>query len=109
MGVEFVTLQSLKDDAGTYYTNLIGSGSWKLESGKHAQIIALTTQLSKLKMEIQVLKSNTTSNKSSKGSTTDKSSASVKNYGNFEAWHLVKANNNTEFNMTEKGTKKFYW
>jgi hypothetical protein len=41
-GKEIVTPQSLMDDAGTYYTNLIGSGSWKLESTKHAQIIALT-------------------------------------------------------------------
>ncbi len=43
------------DDAGTYYTNLVSSGAWKLESGKHAQIIALTPQLSELKLELQSL------------------------------------------------------
>ena len=48
MDKEIVTPQSLMDDAGTYYTNLVGSGSWKLESTKHAQIIALTTQLDKI-------------------------------------------------------------
>ena len=31
MDKEIVTPQSLMDDAGTYYTNLVGSGSWKLE------------------------------------------------------------------------------
>jgi hypothetical protein len=55
MDKEIVTPQSLMDDAGTNYTNLIGLGSWKMESAKHAQIIALITQLSKLKMEIQSL------------------------------------------------------
>ncbi len=45
MDREIVTPQSLMDDAGTYYTNLIGLGSWKMELTKHAQIIALTTQL----------------------------------------------------------------
>jgi hypothetical protein len=52
MDKEIVLPQSLMDDAETYYTNLIGSGSWKMESTKHAQIIALTTQLSELKTEI---------------------------------------------------------
>ncbi len=107
MDKEIVTPQSLMDDAGTYYT-LIGSGSWKMESTKHAQIIALTTQLSKLKTEIQSLTKNA-SKESLKGSTADKPSSSPKNYGNFEAWHLIKVNNNTEFNMVEKGDKKFYW
>jgi hypothetical protein len=105
---EIVTPQSLMDDAGTYYTNLIGLGSWKMESTKHAQIIALTTRLSKLKMEIQLLTKNA-SKESAKGSTADKPFSSPKNYGNFEAWHIIKVNNNAVFNMVEKGDKKFYW
>ncbi len=52
MDKEIFTPQSLMDDAGTYYTNLVGSGSWKLELTKHAQIISLTTQLSKRKTEM---------------------------------------------------------
>jgi hypothetical protein len=100
MDKEIVTPQSLMDDAGTYYTNLVGSGSWKLETSKHLQIITLTTQILELKMEIQSLTSTHASNKSSKGS---------RNYGNFKAWCLVKINNNAEFNMLEKGDKKFYW
>jgi hypothetical protein len=108
MDKEIITPHSLMDDAGTYYTNLIGSGSWKMESTKHAQIIALTTQISKLKTEIQSLTKNA-SKESSTGSTADELSSSPKNYGNFEAWCLIKVNNNTEFNMVEKGDKKFYW
>jgi hypothetical protein len=107
MDKEIVTPQSLMDDVGTYYTNLVGSGSWRLGLSKHAKIIALTTQLSELKTEIQSLTKND-SDKSLKGSTADKTPASAKNYSNFEAWHLVKVNNNAEFNMVEKGDKKYY-
>jgi hypothetical protein len=74
-----------------------------LESSKHAQIIAFTTQLSKPKTEIQSLNKQA-SDESSKGTTADKPHTSTKNYGNFEAWHLVKVNNNAEFNMVERVT-----
>jgi hypothetical protein len=104
---EFVTPQLLMDNAGTYYTNLVGSGSWKLELSKNAQIIAFTTQLSELKMEFQSLSKN--SSEKSKDSTSDKPSSSTKNYGNFEARRLVKVNNGAEFNMVEKDGKKYFW
>jgi hypothetical protein len=107
MDKEIVTPQSLMDDAGTYYTNLVSSGTWKLESSKHAQIIALTTQLSELKTELHSLSKNAPDK--SKEPLADKSSSSAKNYGNFEAWRLTKVNNGAEFNMVEKGGKKFYW
>ncbi len=58
MDKEIVTSQSLMDGAGTYYTNLVGLGSRKLDSSKHAQIIALIMQLSELKTEIQSLTKN---------------------------------------------------
>ena len=104
MDKEIVTPQSLMDDAGTYYTNLVGSGSWRLESSKHAQIIALTTQLSELKTELQALSKNNKTKDSD-----DKTPSGEKKYGNFEAWRLTKVNNNVEFNMIEKNGKKFYW
>ncbi len=100
MDKEIVTPQSLVNNAGTYYTIIVVWGSWELETSKHLQIIALTTQILELKMEIQSLTSTHASNKSSKG---------PKNYGNIEAWCLVKINNNAEFNMVEKGNKKLYW
>jgi hypothetical protein len=62
-------------------------------------------QLSELKTEIQSLNKQA-SDKSSKGTTADKPNTSTKNYGNFEAWCLVKVNNNAEYNMVEKGDKK---
>ena len=69
MDKDFFTPQLLMDDAGTYYTNLVSSGSWNMESSKHAQIIALTTQLSELKTELQSLSKN--DSEKSKGSTSD--------------------------------------
>ncbi len=107
MDKEIVTLQSLMDDAGTYYTNLVGSGTQKLESGKHAQIIALTTQLSELKTELQSLTKNASDKSNS--SAPKKSSSSAKNYGNFEAQRLTKVNNGADFNMIEKDSKKYFW
>jgi hypothetical protein len=65
------------------------------------------TQLSELKTEFQSLSKN--ASVKSKESSSDKSSSSAKSYGNFEAWRLTKVNNGVEFNMVEKGDKKFYW
>ena len=107
MDKEIVTPQSLMDDAGTYYTNLIGSGSWKLESTKNAQIIALTTQLSEMKTELHSLSKLSKTNKAK--DLTNKTPSGDKNYGNFEAWRLTKVDNKVEFNMVEKDGKKFYW
>jgi YHS domain-containing protein len=55
MSKEIVTSQSLMDDASTYYTNMVASGDWKSEVNKHAQIIALTTQLTELKEEFNMV------------------------------------------------------
>ncbi len=49
MDKEKVTLQLLMADASSYYTNLVASDNWKLESNKHAQIIALTMHILELK------------------------------------------------------------
>jgi hypothetical protein len=48
MDKEIVTPQLLMDEAGTHFINLVASDSWKAEVSKHAQIIALTTQISEL-------------------------------------------------------------
>ena len=56
MDKERVTSQSLMEDAGSYYTNMVASGDWKLEVGKNAQIIALTTQISELKTAFNQIK-----------------------------------------------------
>ncbi len=59
MDKEKVTSQSLMADTSSYYTNLVASGDWKLEINKHAQIIALTTQISELKMAMSQVKTST--------------------------------------------------
>jgi hypothetical protein len=50
MDKEIVTSQSLMEDTSTnYHTNMVASGSWKSKVNKHAQIIALTTQITELR------------------------------------------------------------
>ncbi len=96
------------DEAGTYFTNLVVSGSWKAEVSKHAQIIALTTQISELKNEISKVKIVGKSNEKTLTPGTDDNS-NVKPWGNFEQWRLTKVNNGAKFNMVENDGKKLYW
>jgi hypothetical protein len=108
MDKEIVTSQLLMDEAGTYFTNLMASGSWKAEVSKHAQIIALTTQISELKNEFSKVKIAGRSNEKTLTPGTDDNS-NVKPWGNFEQWRLTKVNNGAEFNMVKKDGKKLYW
>jgi hypothetical protein len=103
MDKEIVTSQSLMDNASTYYTNLVASNNCKkTEFDKHAQIIALTTQVSDLKKEFSQVKSlaNTftpTPAPHTSGPGTNK----------FEQRRLEKINNEVEFNMIVKDGKKY--
>jgi hypothetical protein len=36
------------NEASLYYINLKSSGGWKIETNKHQQIIALTTQINEM-------------------------------------------------------------
>jgi hypothetical protein len=102
MDKEKVSSQSLMDDASTYYTNLVASGDWKTEVNKHAQIIALTTQILELKKEVSDVKTSATE-------ITPAPAPTVPGSSKFEQWRLVKVNNNEEFNKNEKDDKAFYW
>jgi hypothetical protein len=102
MDKEKVSSQSLMDDASTYYTNLVASGDWKTEVNKHAQIIALTTQILDLKKEVSQVKASATS-------ITPAPAPTVPGSSKFEQWHLVKVNNNEKFIMIEKDGKAFHW
>ncbi len=102
MGKEKISSQSLMDDASTYNTNLVASGNWKTQVNKHAQIIALTTQILELKKEASQVKTSTTS-------ITPAPAPTVPGSSEFEQWRLVKVNNNEEFNKIEKDGKAFYW
>ncbi len=95
MDKEKVSSQALVDDASTYYTNLVASDNWKTEVNKHAQIIALTTQILELKKEVSQVKASATSIIPAPAPTVPGSSK-------FEQWRLVKVNNNEDFNKIEK-------
>ncbi len=102
MNKEIVTSQSLMDDASTYYTNMVASGDWKSEVNKHAQIIALTTQLTELKKEFNEVKS-------AKIITPPTPTPSGSGSNKFEQWRLEKVNNKEEFNMVVRDGKTYYW
>ncbi len=101
MDKEIVTSQSLMDEAGTYFTNLVASGSWKADVSKHVQIIVLTTQISELKNKFSKVKITAKPNEKTLTSGTEDTSK-AKQWGNFELWRLTKVNNGAEFNMVEK-------
>ncbi len=102
MDKEIVTSQSLMDNASMYYTNLVASGDWKSEVNKHAQIIALTTQITELKKEFN-------ETKAAKNAITLASVPSGPGLNKFEQWHLEKVDKKEEFNMIVKDGKTYYW
>jgi hypothetical protein len=56
---EKVSSQLLMADASSYFTNIVASGSLKLETNKHAQIIASTMQILELKHAMSQVKTST--------------------------------------------------
>jgi hypothetical protein len=97
MDKEKLTSQSLMADASSYYTNLVASGNWKLELeiNKHAQIIALTTQILELKTAMSQVKPAT-----KPSGDTDKNLRNKND--SFQTWCLTKVDNGNKFNMVEK-------
>jgi hypothetical protein len=90
------------DNASTFYTNLVASNNWKTGINKHAQIIALITQVSDLKKEFSQVKTlaNTCT-------PTPAPCTSGPGTNKFEQRHLEKINNEVEFNMIVKDGKKY--
>jgi hypothetical protein len=102
MDKEKVISQSLMADASSYYTNLVASGNWKLEINKHAQIIALTTQICELKMAMSQVKTSTKPSGDTNKILCNQNDA-------FQMWRLTKVENGNEFNMIKKDGTKYYW
>ena len=102
MNKEIVTSQSLMDDASRYYTNMVASGSWKSEVNKHAQIIALTTQITELKKEFN-------KTKAAKNAITPTPTLSGPGSNKFKMWRIEKVDNKEVFNMVVKDEKTYYW
>ncbi len=90
------------------FINLKSSGGWKIETNKHQQIIALTTQLNEMESKLAKLTPkvgglslpktivNTT------GDTQDKK-------GTFPLWRLKKVQSSEEHCMVERDGAKWYW
>jgi hypothetical protein len=93
------------EDAGSYYTNMVASGDWKLEVGKNAQIIALTTQITEFKTAFNQIKID----KSTKLHGEDTPKQLCKQIFSFQIWRLTKLNNKKEFNTVKKEGKTYYW
>ena len=104
MNKKLVTLQALVDDAAAYYINLKNTGVWKMEMSCNSQIIALTTQLTELKMEIGKLSASKGTPKLDQGKPTGGPAKYV-----FKRWHLEKVDNKVEHSMIERDGKTWYW
>jgi hypothetical protein len=76
--------------------NLKSSGNWKIETNKHQQIIALTTQLNELETKLTKLTPKVGGAPFSKISTNTQEMK-----GEFPLWHLRKASNSEEHCMVE--------
>jgi hypothetical protein len=97
--------QMLMVDASSCYTNLVASGDWKLEVTKHAQIIALTTQILEIKQEMSQVKIS-----SKPSGDTVKPLDEIKHRCDvFQKWHQTKVENGNEFNMVKKDGTNYWW
>ncbi len=84
---------------------MVASNDWKLEVGKNAQIIALTTQISELKTAFNQIKID----KSTKPHSENTPKQLCNQNDSFQMWRLTKVNNDNKFNMVEKEGKTYYW
>jgi hypothetical protein len=99
---EKVTSHSLMEDTGSYYTNMVASGDWKLEVGKNAQIIALMTQISELKTALNQIKID----KSTKPHGEDTPKQLRNQNDSFQMWRLTNSTTTKSSTWSKrKGTR----
>ncbi len=110
-----ITSSKLMEKAAGYYLNLKLTGAWKTEISKHSQIIALTTQISKMRSKLSKLAiaktgtANRDTGKSDGGPGVIQPGGAGGGKYVFELWHLDKVNNNADHNMVECDGKTWYW
>jgi len=104
MNKSIVTSQELMNDAAAYFVNLKNTGAWKIEISRNSQIIALTTQLTELKMEIGKLSASKGIPKLDDGKPAGGPAKYI-----FDLWRLEKVDNKVEHNMIERDGKTWYW
>ena len=104
MNCENYSLESLMNEASLYYINLKSSGRWKIETNKHQQIIALTTQINEMNDKLSKLTPKAGDTLVIK---TPGNSQVMK--GKFPLWRLKKVSNSEVHCMIERDGAKWYW
>jgi len=95
------------NEASLFALNLKSSGGWKIETNKHQQTIALTTQLNEMESKLAKLTPKVGGPSLPKtiantGDTQDKK-------GTFPLWRLKKVQSSEEHCMIERDGAKWYW
>ena len=107
MNRENYTSESLMNEASLFALNLKSSGGWKIETNKHQQIIALTTQLNE--MESKLAKLTPKVGGPSLPKTIVNTGDTPIGRGTFGLWRLKKVQNSEEHCMVERDGAKWYW
>ena len=105
MNCENYTAESLMTESSLFCLNLKSSGGWKIETNKHQQIIALTTQLNEMETKLAKLTPKVGGNTLPKTTTADTSDTK----GRFPLWQLQKVPSSKEHCMIERDGAKWYW
>jgi hypothetical protein len=92
------------NEASLYYINLKSSGGWKIETNKHQQIIALTTQINEMNDKLSKL-----TPKAGITPVVKIPSNSQETEGKFPLWRFKKISNSKEHCMIERNGTKWHW
>jgi hypothetical protein len=106
MNRENYTSESLMNEASLFALNLKSSGGWKIETNKHQQIIALTTQLNEMESKLANLTPKVGGPSLPK---TIANTGDTSYKGTFGLWRLKKVQSSEEHCMVEKDGAKWYW
>jgi hypothetical protein len=104
MNRENYTAESLMTESSLFCLNLKSSGSWKIETNKHQQIVAFTTQLNEMETKLAKLTPKVGGATLPKTTTTDTSEMK----GRFLLWHIQKVPSSEEHCMVERDGAKWY-
>jgi hypothetical protein len=107
MNRENYTSESLMTEASLFALNLKSSGGWKLETNKHQQIIALTTQLNEIESKLAKLTPKVGGPSLPKTIVNTGDTPDMK--GTFPLWRLKKVQSSEEHCMVERDGAKWYW
>jgi len=107
MNRENYTSESLMTEASLFSLNLKSSSGWKIETNKHQQIIALTTQLNEMESKLAKLTPKVGGPSLPKTIVTTGDTPDMKE--TFPLWRLKKVQSSEEHCMVERDGAKWYW